>query len=54
MIDNWDQLKEKFNGYTESEKEDLVEHFNCAIFNLGDNLFGDDANPKDFRKFMEG
>ena len=29
-----------------------MDHFNCAINNLGDNLFGDDANVIDFKKFM--
>ena len=31
-----------------------MDHFNCRISSLGDCLFGDDANPEDFRKFTEG
>ena len=54
MIDNWDQLQSKFNDYSESDKDDLMDHFNCAINNLGESLFGDDANPEDFKQFMDG
>ena len=49
MIDNWDQLQSKFNDYSESDKDDLMDHFNCAINNLGESLFRDDANPEDFK-----
>ena len=54
MIDNWDQLQEKFEDYTESDKEELMDHFNCAVENLGDALFGSDASPEDFKTFMAG
>ena len=54
MIDNWDQLQDKFNSQTESEKEEMMDHFNCSIDNLGDTLFGDDANPDDFKKLIKG
>ena len=54
MIDNWVQLQSKFNDYSESDKDDLMDHFNCAINNLGESLFGDDANPEDFKQFMDG
>ena len=54
MVDNWDQLQAKFNGYSESEKDELMDHFNCSIETLGDVLFGSDASPDDFRTFMTG
>ena len=31
-----------------------MDHFNCSINNLGDSLFGDEANPEDFKKFIDG
>ena len=52
MSSNWSSLQEKFNGQTEAEKEDMMDHFNSSIENLGDTLFGDDANIDDFKNFV--
>ena len=52
MSENWEQLQEKFRGQTEAEKEDMMDHFNSSIENLGDTLFGDDANIDDFKNFV--
>ena len=49
MTENWAQLQEAFKGYSEAEKEEMLDHFNCAIENLGDALFGDDTNISDFK-----
>ena len=49
MLDNWDQLQEKFKSQTETEKEDMMDHFNSKIENLGDTLFGEGANSDDFK-----
>ena len=54
MVDNWEQLQEKFKTQTEAEKEDMMDHFNSTIENLGDTLFGDDANIEDFKAFIGG
>ena len=54
MADNWEQLQEKFNSQTEAEKEEMMDHFNSTIENLGDTLFGDDAGIDDFRQFVGG
>ena len=54
MVDNWDQLQDKFNDYSEAEKDEMMDHFNCCINNLGDSLFGDEANPEDFKQFIDG
>ena len=54
MVDNWDQLQEKYNDQTEAEKEEMCDHFNSAIENLGDTLFGDEPNVDDFRAFVQG
>ena len=48
MIENWDQLQEKFAEYDESEKGEMIEHFNSTIDCLGDSLFGGDANQEEF------
>ena len=52
MQENWEQIQEKFLGQTESEKEEMLEHFNNAIENLGDTLFGEDASPEEFKNFV--
>ena len=31
-----------------------MDHFNSRISSLGDCLFGDEANPEDFRQFIGG
>ena len=49
MIENWDQIQEKFESQTETEKEDMMDHFNSRIENLGDTLFGEGSNSDDFR-----
>ena len=30
----------------------MLEHFNNAIENLGDTLFGEDASPEEFKNFV--
>ena len=52
MVENWDQLQEKFADYSESEKEEMIDHFNNTIENLGDMLFGDDANKEEFEELV--
>ena len=47
-------LQEKYNDQTEAEKEEMTDHFNSAIENLGDTLFGDEPNIDDFRQFVQG
>ena len=32
----------------------MMTHFNGVIENLGDTMFGDDANINDFRQFVSG
>ena len=53
MLDNWDQLQQKFADYSESEKEEIIEHFNSTIDALGDSLFGDEANKAEFQDLVE-
>ena len=31
----------------------MIEHFNSAVENLGDNIFGDESNPQDFERFIQ-
>ena len=40
---NWDQIQQKFQNASESEKAEYLEHFNSNFENLGDSLFGDEA-----------
>ena len=52
MVENWDQLQERFAEYDESEKGEMIEHFNSTIDCLGDSLFGDDANKEEFEELV--
>ena len=52
MQENWEQIQEKFSGQTESEKDEMLEHFNNALDSLGDTLFGEDASPEEFKNFV--
>ena len=54
LVDNWQQLQEKFNAQNQTEKEEMSEHFNMTVDGLADSLFGDDANIDDFRTFCDG
>ena len=54
MVENWDQIRDKYFGMDMSEQEDMMDHFNSSIENLGDALFGDEANPRDFQQFVGG
>ena len=54
LCDNWDQLQDNYQSQTETEKEDMLEYFNSAIENLGDTLFGDDAEVEAFKDFVTG
>ena len=39
---------------SETEKEDMIEHFNATVDGLGDTMFGDDANVNDLIAFVDG
>ena len=54
MVDNWDQLQDKYKNQSVEDREEMMDHFNGALNNLGDTLFGDDATPDDFRQFVGG
>ena len=47
--ENWSQIKENFKASSEEEQEGLLEHFNSAQDEMGDMLFGDDADYEDFK-----
>ena len=53
MRDNWGNIQEAYKAQTEAEKRKMKEHFNNEIAELGNNLFGDFANPEDLQRFCE-
>ena len=54
LAGNWDQVQEKFKGFNEFEKEEMLEHCNSQIESLGDALFGADATAEDLKEFVDG
>ena len=54
MTENWSQIQENFHAQEEQDREDMLEHFNQAIEELGDQLFGEDASKDDFDRFVRG
>ena len=54
MESNWEDIQTAFSQYSNEEQDELLDHFNAAIEDLGDNLFGSDANFSDLRTFIVG
>ena len=54
LKDNWADLQSAFSSYSKEEQDELLDHFNQALEDLGDNLFGADANIDDLRTFVLG
>ena len=52
MQENWEDLQSAFSGYSKEEQDELLDHFNQALEDLGDNLFGTDSNIEDLRTFV--
>ena len=48
MTENWTQLQENFRNQSEEEQGEMIDHFNDACDELGDQLFGEDASIEDF------
>ena len=53
MQENWAQIRENYNSQSAEDQDDMIEHFNSAVENLGDNIFGDESNPQDFERFIQ-
>ena len=52
MKDNWDKIQEVFYQQLADEQDEMIDLFNAAIENCGDNLFSEDTMPEDFEKFI--
>ena len=44
LKENWEQIQTKYNELTETEKNKMLEHFNSSFENIGDMLFGEEAD----------
>ena len=51
--ENWEQIQEKFNAFSEEERNDMLDHFNRSFENLGDALFGKDACIDELENYVE-
>ena len=53
MKENWDQIQESYKSQPQSIRNEMHDHFNNQVEELGNNLFGDYANPDDLQRFCE-
>ena len=51
---NWGQVQQKYNEMVEEEKSDILEHFNSAYENIGDKLFGNEAELAAVLEYVTG
>ena len=52
LSENWDQFREQYLALDPQDQDDMLEHFEGVIENLGDILFGEDSNEEDLRRFV--
>ena len=52
--ENWDQIQDKYNNLSESERTEMLDHFNSQFENIGDSLFGSNAGPEELAEFIDG
>ena len=52
LSENWQQFREKYNSLEQEEQDEMLEHFDSILENLGDILFGEDSNDEDMQKFV--
>ena len=54
MSSNWEQIRDAFAQYSDEEQNELMDHFNDTLDDLGENLFGEDAQMEDFKTYITG
>ena len=52
LSENWSQFREQFLALGPEDQDEMLEHFESVIENLGDILFGEDSNEEDLRRFV--
>ena len=53
LQENWTHVKEKYRSMKADEQEELMDHFNSAIDNLGDILFGEDSEADELKTLVD-
>ena len=54
LKENWEQIQTKYNELTETEKNEMLEHFNSTFENIGDTLFGEEADFSAVDEYING
>ena len=52
LSENWQQFRDKYNALAQEEQDEMLEHFEGIMDNLGDILFGEDSNDEDVKRFV--
>ena len=52
LSENWQQFRDKYNALAQDEQDEMLEHFEGIIENLGDILFGEDSSDEDVKRFV--
>ena len=52
LSENWQQFRDKYNALVQEEQDEMLEHFEGIMDNLGDILFGEDSNDEDVKRFV--
>ena len=53
LKENWDQIQSDYKAQEEQDKNDMYDYFNNEVEELGNNLFGQYANPEDLKRFVD-
>ena len=54
LDENWSQVQEKFGDLSESDKQDMLDHFNASVEDIGEALFGEGATIDELRDLVSG
>ena len=52
LKDHFDQIRDAYQNRPEDERDELMDHLNSCMENLGDMLFGDDATADDLTPYV--
>ena len=52
LSENWQQFRDKYYALAQEEQDEMLEHFEGIIENLGDILFGEDSSDEDVKRFV--
>ena len=52
LEENWSAIQEKFNELSESDKQEMLDHFEASVENIAEALFGDGTTIGELREVV--